>query len=102
MPIIPCISDPKRGACLEALRWLVGGQAEPPTKDLYSTHKHAEKIHHDNFAFEETLWKPEVEKAKTGPLNLAAIQRYTKLVCFRPYPHMNTSAYSHIVYLNPI
>lgn len=87
MPIIPFMSDEKRGACLEALRWFVGGKPEPPTKDLYSTHKHAEKIHHGRFPIEETLWKPEVQKAKTGPLNLAAIQRYKKLVHICTFTH---------------
>lgn len=80
MPRIPFFSDEKRGACLEALRWFVEGHPEPPTKKLYSQLNHAMKVHHGRFPIEETLWKPEVEKKKTGPVNLAAIQRYKKLV----------------------
>ena len=87
MPKIPSLSDEKRGACLEALRWLVGGKKEP-TKELYNNYKLTEPGY-GRMRVVETLWKPERPENKTVPMNIAAIQRYKKLVCFKYYTHMD-------------
>lgn len=89
MPKIPSLSDEKRGACLEALRWLVGGKKEP-TKVLYNNYKETDTTH-GRMRVVETLWKPDRPENKTVPMNIAAIQRYKKLVCFKYYPPMDIS-----------
>ena len=86
MPKIPLLSDEKRGACLEALRWLVGGKKEP-IKELYSNYKETNTTYGHRRVV-ETLWKPDRPENKTFPMNIAAIQRYKKLVGFKYY--MNT------------
>lgn len=101
MPKIPSLSDEKRGACLEALRWLVGGKKEPTT-ELYSNYKETDATYGRRKVV-ETLWKPNRPENKIGPMNIAAIQRYKKLVYFKSYLHTDNflpSQYLALIYLN--
>ncbi|XP_073389288.1 uncharacterized protein [Physcomitrium patens] len=80
MPKIPFLSDEKRGACLEALRWFVRGQSDLLSKDLYSNYKQEQREQtYGRPRLMETLERPGGPRSKMGPLNLAAIQRYKKL-----------------------
>lgn len=81
MPKIPFLSDEKRGASLEALRWLVDGKKEP-INDLYNNYKQMDTTYGYPRVV-ETLWKPDRPANKIVPMNIAAIQRYKKLVCFK-------------------
>lgn len=87
MPKIPFLSDEKRGACLEALRWFVRGQSDLLSKDLYSNYKQEQREQtYGRPRLMETLERPGGPRSKMGPLNLAAIQRYKKLVIFKWLP----------------
>lgn len=81
MPVIPFLSEEKRGACLQALRLYAGGGAQEPPEVKYPIYKELDDIYGPPVVL-EILEDPNGPKFPLVPVNLAAVQRYRKLVRF--------------------
>lgn len=87
MPVTPFLSEEKRGACLEALRlYASGGPQLPPEYPIY---KELDDIYGPPVVL-TILEDPDGPKFPLVPVNLAAVQRYRKLVSFGCNPSVST------------
>jgi hypothetical protein len=89
MPITPFLSEEKRAACLEALRLYASGGPQEPTDVTYPIHKELDDIYGPPVVM-TILEDPDGPKFPLVPVNLAAVQRYRKLVSFGCSPNVST------------
>ena len=81
MPITPFLSEEKRAASLEALRLYASGGPQVPTDVTYPIYKELDDIYGPPVVM-TILEDPDGPRFPLVPVNLAAVQRYRKLVSF--------------------
>jgi hypothetical protein len=81
MPIVPFLSEEKRHACLEALKMFASGGPQTSGKETYPMRKELDDIYGPPIIL-EILEDPNGPSFSLVPVNIAAVQRYRKLVNF--------------------